>query len=127
MPFCPKCGAAVEGRFCAKCGTAMDAGVGAPPPPMGAPPPPPMASSGMQENMASALCYALGFITGILFLVLDPYKNNRNIRFHAWQSIFLSVFYVIVSILLGVLFAATWAWGSLFMLSALIRLAFFVL
>ena len=77
--------------------------------------------------MASALCYALGFITGILFLVLDPYKNNRNIRFHAWQSIFLSVFYVIVSILLGVLFAATWAWGSLFMLSALIRLAFFVL
>ena len=30
------------------------------------------ASSGLQENVACALCYALGFITGILFLVLEP-------------------------------------------------------
>jgi len=105
----------------------MDAGVGAPPPPMGAPPPPPMASSGMQENMASALCYALGFITGILFLVLDPYKNNRNIRFHAWQSIFFSAGYAILSIVIGMFFFTMWSFGMFWMLWMLVRLAFLVL
>src|SRR5258708_349305 len=45
---------------------------------------------GMQENVASLLCYVLGWITGIIFLVMDPYKNNRNIKFHAWQSIIFS-------------------------------------
>src|SRR5260370_24453319 len=115
MPCSPKCGSAVEGRFGGKGGPAEAAGggpaptPGAPPPP---PPPPPMAaSSGMQENVASALCYAVGFITGILFLVIEPYNKNRNIRFHAWQSIFFSVAYAIISILMTVLWAATWAGG----------------
>ena len=97
-------------------------------PPGVPPPPPPMAaSSGMQENVASALCYALGFITGIIFLVIDPYKNNRNIKFHAWQSIFFSVAYVILNILISIMLAATWAWGSMLMLWTVIRLGFFVL
>ena len=38
--------------------------------------------------MASALCYLLGVLTGVLFLVIEPYSRNRNIRFHAFQSIF---------------------------------------
>jgi len=37
------------------------------------------------------LCYILGWLTGVLFLVLEPYNKNRTIRFHAFQSIFLSV------------------------------------
>jgi len=41
--------------------------------------------------MASALCYLLGVLTGILFLVLAPYNQNRAIRFHAFQSIFFWV------------------------------------
>jgi uncharacterized membrane protein len=45
----------------------------------------------MNDNVASALCYVLGFITGILFLLLEPYNRNRTVRFHAFQSIFLSV------------------------------------
>ncbi|MFN3325402.1 MAG: DUF4870 domain-containing protein [Bryobacteraceae bacterium] len=45
----------------------------------------------MSENVAGALAYLLGFITGILFLVLEPYSKNRNVRFHAFQSIFLSL------------------------------------
>lgn len=28
-------------------------------------------------------------ITGVLFLAIEPYSRNPNIRFHAWQSIFL--------------------------------------
>jgi len=41
--------------------------------------------------MASALCYLLGLLTGILFLVLAPYNQNRLIRFHAFQSIFVNL------------------------------------
>ena len=41
----------------------------------------------MRENVASALCYLLGPITGFLFLTMQPYSRNMLVRFHAWQSI----------------------------------------
>lgn len=65
-------------------------GGGYPPPPQGGYPPPqqPYQPSSMPNNVAAMLCYALGIITGILFLFLEPYNRDRNIRFHAWQSIF---------------------------------------
>lgn len=44
-------------------------------------------SSGLDENVAGALAYGLGWITGALFLVLEP--SNRFVRFHAWQSVIL--------------------------------------
>lgn len=53
---------------------------------MGSNPQPP-AGAGMTENMACALCYLLGLITGILFLVLAPYNQSPRVKFHAWQSI----------------------------------------
>jgi uncharacterized membrane protein len=53
----------------------------------------------MSENLAGALCYVFGFITGILFLVLAPYNQDRNIRFHAFQSIFLNIAWIILWIL----------------------------
>ncbi len=49
------------------------------------------------------LCYILGWLTGVLFLVLDPYKSNRNIRFHAFQSIFLNVALIAVFIVLSIM------------------------
>lgn len=101
----------------------------APPPPgyaaPGYPPPPVATSGGLQENVAAALCYSLGFITGILFLVLEPYNKNRNIRFHAFQSIFLFVFFIIVHY--AIFFVGMASWGALFLLSPLISLAFFIL
>ncbi len=42
-------------------------------------------------NMAAALTYALGLFTGIAFLFITRYRRDRFVRFHAWQSIFLSV------------------------------------
>jgi len=38
----------------------------------------------MQENVASLLCYVLGWLTGIIFLVID---KRPKVRFHAAQSI----------------------------------------
>ncbi|MGC2193107.1 MAG: hypothetical protein WA628_00420 [Terriglobales bacterium] len=54
-----------------------------------------------------ALTYLAGFLTGIIFLVVDPYKSNSFVRFHAFQSIFFNVawitFWIIWMILSAVL------------------------
>src|SRR6202167_646854 len=108
MAFCANCGAEASGRFCQKCGAPVAAVPGPnpmpPPPPPGMnppdvhplPPPTGAPSLGMTDNMAGALCYLFGFITGILFLVLAPYNQDRNIRFHAFQSVFLNIAWVIL-------------------------------
>lgn len=53
----------------------------------------------MEPNVAAALSYLLGFITGIIFILVE--KENRFVRFHAWQSIFFSVALCIVNIVVG--------------------------
>jgi hypothetical protein len=73
MAFCPNCGAAADGRYCPKCGTALDAQDPAPGPIQ------PGSAASLPENTAAALCYVLGFVTGILFLVLAPYSRNKLI------------------------------------------------
>jgi uncharacterized membrane protein len=108
MAFCANCGTEVSGRFCQKCG-APAPGVGPEPAPPGVNPPhampaPQIAPSvGMTDNMAGALCYLFGFITGILFLVLAPYNQDRNIRFHAFQSIFLNIAWVALWIVITII------------------------
>jgi uncharacterized membrane protein len=127
MAFCPNCGAAGDGRFCAKCGTAIPAGAASPPfatPPPGSPQP---AGVGLTDNVAGALCYALGFITGILFLVLAPYNQNRKIRFHAFQSIFLNVALILLSFTLSIVLGVFHFLGVAPLLMPLIWLGFFIL
>lgn len=101
MPFCANCGAEVKGSFCDKCGTPVGGGATPPPPGPGTPPP----SSGMQDNVVGLLCYLGGVITGIIFLVLEPYNRNKAIRFHAFQSIFVSVGYIVLWIVLMIVTA----------------------
>ena len=48
----------------------------------------------MDTNVVAALTYLAGFLTGIIFLVLDPYKSNSFIRFHAFQSIFFNIAWI---------------------------------
>ena len=132
MAFCATCGAPVEGRFCAKCGSTVTGGPAA----ASAPPPPPgmqpvAGAAPMADNVASALCYALGFITGIIFLVLEPYNRNRVVKFHAFQSIFLSVGVILVrivlSIVLGMFAFAGGGWMLAVGISSLFSLACFCL
>ena len=104
MPFCANCGTNMTGTFCPNCGTPA----GAPPPPNAAPgpgftPPPPtpqgapytaQPAAGLSENAACTLCYIVGFVTGILFLVMAPYNANPRVKFHAWQSIFFNIAWI---------------------------------
>ena len=84
-----------------------------------------MSASGVTENVASALCYLFGFITGIIFLLLAPYNQNRTIRFHAFQSIFLNVAWFACHVLILMLALITHGFG--FFLSPLVGILFLLL
>jgi uncharacterized membrane protein len=51
-------------------------------------------STGLDENVAGFLCYLFGFVTGIVFLVVE--KESRFVKFHAMQSTitFLGLFII---------------------------------
>jgi uncharacterized membrane protein len=42
-------------------------------------------ATGLEEKVAGLLCYVLGWVSGIVFLILEP--ENKFVRFHAIQSI----------------------------------------
>jgi uncharacterized membrane protein len=86
MPFCAKCGQQVSGEFCASCGAKVAADS----------PPAASGSPSLTDNAAAALAYLLGPITGVLFLAWAPYNQSKNVRFHAFQSIFLFVAWMVI-------------------------------
>jgi uncharacterized membrane protein len=101
MSFCQNCGQplAANSNVCPQCSprVAQASTAQASAAPVGAAVAAlPQTSSGLQPNAAAALSYLAGFITGILFLVLEPYKNDRFVRFHALQSIFFNVAWVVL-------------------------------
>jgi uncharacterized membrane protein len=133
MAFCAKCGAQLaEGSgFCNGCGTAVAAQGGAPATGAApAPAPAGTASSCLESNLAAALSYL--FIPAIIFLAIDPYKNDRFVRFHAFQAIFYCLacwaFSMIWSFLIvGMFFSGGWAAFGLFgTLFWIVRLAMIV-
>lgn len=103
MAFCSKCGTEVGAgaAFCPKCGAAQSAGVATS---GGAVVEPAQASqSGMAENVAGALCYLLGWVTGIIFYLID---KRPFVRFHAAQSIVTFGGLHVLNIVLGIIFGA---------------------
>jgi uncharacterized membrane protein len=56
---------------------------------------------GMEANLAGALAYLLGLITGIIFFAIE--KENKFVRFHAMQSILFCVAWIILGVALSVL------------------------
>ena len=135
MAFCAKCGGTlIDGAgFCGTCGApasaaAQGAASSAPVVPMNSP----AANSGLASNLAGALAYVLGLITGIVFLVLEPYKHDRFVRFHAMQSILFCVaaiafsifWHILVSIMMSI---SGWTAMALVPIGLLISLSFFAL
>ena len=58
-------------------------------------------STGLAPNVAGALAYLLGPITGILFFLLE--QENRFVRYHAAQSITLGLLWIALSVVFSVL------------------------
>ena len=98
MPFCAKCGTSLSdgAGFCNACGaqttTATPAASVAP------------QSAPLASNIVGALAYLGGLITGFIFLAVAPYNKDPFVRFHAFQSIFLSLAYIVFAIVWGAVF-----------------------
>jgi uncharacterized membrane protein len=58
-------------------------------------------STGLASNVAGALSYLFGPITGIVFFILE--KEDRFARFHAAQSITLGILLIVASVALSIL------------------------
>lgn len=100
MAFCSKCGANVAdgAAFCPGCGAPASAAT-----PGGAPA---AQTSGIESNLAAAISYL--WITAIFFLLVEPYNKDRFVRFHSFQSLFLGIVWIILSIVLGMIPILGW-------------------
>jgi uncharacterized membrane protein len=56
-------------------------------------------STGLDENIAGLLCYVLGWVSGIIFILLE--QENKFVRFHAMQSIIVFGIYSVATGILG--------------------------
>lgn len=61
--------------------------------------------TGLDKKTSGFLAYSLFWITGILFLIVD---NDKEVRFHAWQSILFFGSSTVILWLIQVIF-----WGSI--------------
>lgn len=69
--------------------------------------------SGLNQNLAGLLAYIAGIISGVIFLLIE--KENQFVRFHAYQSIMVTVGLVILSI--GLSFVPLVGWALSLLLS----------
>ena len=104
MAHCTKCGVMVadNSAFCPNCGQAQAGTAGATANPTSA-------QTGMSENVAGLLCYVLGWLTGIIFLLID---KRPFVRFHAAQSIVVFGGLHLIRIALGIMFGVGWFLGG---------------
>jgi uncharacterized membrane protein len=98
MAFCAKCGAqlAAGATFCTACGAAQSAssaGGGAAAP---------AAGTGLDENVAGLLSYVFGWVTGLIFFLID---KRPFVRFHAAQAMVtfgaICVLYILLAMFVG--------------------------
>lgn len=103
MPFCTQCGSQVGETdfFCGSCGKQQATGTGqrsAGP----VPPPPPRQFSdplaGVTPRTASILCYipTVGWIAAVIVLAARKFKNEKIVRFHAFQGLYLFAAWLVV-------------------------------
>ena len=123
MAFCKSCGQEIgSATFCPKCGASQAATTA----PVAAAPVT-VSAEGLQENVAGLLCYVLGWLTGVVFLLID---KRPWVKFQAAQSIV--VFGGLTVIRIGLLFMNGFlggmiGWTILGGLSLIIGLLGFVL
>ena len=107
MAHCTACGKVVadDAAFCGSCGAAQTATVTA-----GSPGPVHVSSqSQMSENLAATLSYALGWLTGLIFYLID---KRPYVRFHAAQSMVIFGGLHILTFVVGAFFGLSWITGG---------------
>jgi|ERR1041385_4779222 len=57
-------------------------------------------STGLDENVAALLSYIFGWVSGLVFFLIE--KDSRLVRFHAMQSLLFNVVVAVVAIVLWV-------------------------
>ena len=75
-------------------------------------------SLNIEENVAGLLCYLFGWVTGLIFFIID---KRPFVRFHAMQSIIVSVALMIVFFILSIIPIIGW------IISSLLGIATFIL
>ncbi len=123
MAFCKACGQEIgTATFCPKCGANQSATTAPAAAPAASP------TEGLQENVAGLLCYVLGWLTGIIFLLID---KRPFVKFHAAQSIVvfggLTVIRIALIFLNGVLGGGFMSWGFVGLIGLLVGLITLVL
>lgn len=118
MAFCTQCGKSVGDRdlFCAECGAPQAGRPGeqrtstespnpassfAPPPPRPTSPrhPAPEFMAGWPDNKVAGLCYIpfVGWVFAIVVLAAERFRHAAEVRFHAFQGLYLFVVYLILN------------------------------
>jgi len=75
-------------------------------------------STGLDENVAGLLCYVLGWVSGLVFFLLE--QENKFVRFHAIQSILVFGVLNIALIVLGWIPVIGWVLGVLWVVLLII-------
>jgi len=121
MPYCCQCGQKVGDRdvYCAACGARQ----------------PKLAPAGddlrgISPRTAALLCYIpiIGWIIAIVVLASARFRNDKRVRFHAFQGLYLFVAWLIVDWVISPLFSFPSFWGPPFhrVFPALMKLALFI-
>lgn len=63
-------------------------------------------SLGVPENIAGSLTYLFGFISGFVMILGE--RENGFVRYHALQSIYISVAFCSAYLLLGIIPVVSW-------------------
>jgi uncharacterized membrane protein len=124
MAFCKACGSELGGAaFCPKCGASQNASA------IPASTAPAASSEGLAENVAGLLCYVLGWLTGIIFLLID---KRPFVKFHAAQSIVVFGALTVIRIGFGIVMGVGGLvgfglWAAISMLLSLLGLVLWIL
>ena len=123
MALCKACGQEIgTATFCPKCGANQSATTAPAAAPAASP------TEGLQENVAGLLCYVLGWLTGIIFLLID---KRPFVKFHAAQSIVvfggLTVIRIALLFINGFIGGGVIGWGFLGLIGLLVGLVTLVL
>jgi uncharacterized membrane protein len=115
MAFCKACGTELGGAaFCPKCGASQSAATVLAGP----------SSDGLAENVAGLLCYAVGWVTGIIFLLID---KRPFVKFHAAQSIVVFGALTVLRIGVGMIITFGRLWAAISMLIGLVGILLWIL